>query len=123
MPTKQINYLEVDGKECCRCGVPFYWMDPWFSWETILGMAAGPPGQELFPVPDAGPLVLRKYGKPLWWKAILKSERKLYRNYSSKTYYVDRAIPDRYGIFCSRCAGREDRWIGVEGRPHTEARQ
>ena len=117
MPIKQINYLHVDGKECCRCGVPFYWMDREPSEED------DPLTFDALAVPDSPPVVLRSYTNPLWWQAIPKKERKNFRKHSSKSYYIEHAVPDRYGIFCTKCSKREDRWIGIEGRPHHGARQ
>lgn len=103
---KKIDYLRVDGKECCRCGVPFY---------RIVDF-------DLDKVPETpvtSPLILRNKYDQLQWRWIDRSDAiMLPRRKTTPGWVMQRVDPTPDGLFCKACSKRDDKWIGIEGKPH-----
>lgn len=105
MPVKKIDYLKVDGKECCRCGAPFYRM-------TNLDLTDIPEA------PATSPYVLRSRANPLNWQWMNRSDISHIGKYPKVGWYLSRVEPTPDGVFCTACSRRDDKWMGIEGRPH-----
>lgn len=105
MPIKKIDYLQVDGKECCRCGVPFYRI-------TNLVVSDVPEA------PVTSPLILRNTHNDLSWQWINRSDMQLMCKSRRIGWTLQRVDPTPDGVFCRSCSKRDDRWMGIEGRPH-----
>lgn len=105
MPIRKIQYLRIDGKECCRCGVPFYRM-------VNIDLTDVPE------TPPTSPLVLRRKSDPLRWEWVNRRDVAALGRMNRPGWFLQRVDPTPDGVFCFSCSKREDKWIGIEGRPH-----